>query len=480
MNSTIAVSIDAGGIAAASMNSEGIPTLIAKGADGHFVMPLELGSGRERLEIGHAARCLLDDDPSIVWAENLLSLLGTDQAFQSGEQLYTANDLVQCLIRQLQSDVEQSWLGPFRPSIVAVSSDLNHLQRSALIRAFRKVGVDDIRLVDSAIAASFHAQSAPGEKPVLICEMQHDRVQASLIQVDRTVREMLAIRQLRIDEGKRIHRVLAEELKKSVPLDSCLKVDANVLDRAFKATAGSIIESILCSGERSLRCRKILVGSAVDFTITGEQLGAIGEHYFEKAGDCLTKCLDEAGKSWNEIEAVCFVGELSGLAEFVENFPCFASIPNAVRTIKNARFASVYGAAVMGQGVTHGSSAKSHSLSLNHLGLRVRSDKAGGFSRLPLIKEGTQLPTIACHTFKTSRIDQERLVLEIVEGTASDYRVVKIAEFGPLFPQSDRHPIEVRFQRDEQGLLKVTAMDGITKQPIHSCLASTLVGVKTH
>ena len=473
MNSTIALSIDAGGIAVASMNSEGIPTLIANSQDNHFVTPLELGIGTERLEIGHAARSYLDDDPSIVLAENLLSLLGSDHGFKCGEQLYRANDLVQLAVRKLQSDVERSWLGPFRPSILAVSPDLNHLQRTALIRGFRTVGVDDIRLVDSAIAASFYAQSAPCEKPILICEMQHDRVQASLIQVDRTARTMLAVRQSRIDNGGSLYRVVAEELKNSVQPASFSTLKANVLDRAFLVTAKSMIESILHSGQRSMQCRKVLLGSTVDLTITGEKLGTIGESYFEKAGECLSKCLVDAGMSWNEIEAVCFVGELSGLTEFVEGYRCFASIPIAVRSIKNARWASVFGVALMSQRETAGSQIKVDPLALNHIGLRVRSAKTGEFTQLPLIKEGALLRTKTYHTFKTSRIDQERLVLEIVEGMGSDFRVVKIAEFGPLFPQSERHPIEVQFQRDEQGLIRVTAFDGITKQSIPYCLASS-------
>ncbi len=63
MNSTIAVSIDAGGCSLASMNPEGVPTLIANSDDGSFVTSLEIGMGGERIEIGQAARRYLEDDP---------------------------------------------------------------------------------------------------------------------------------------------------------------------------------------------------------------------------------------------------------------------------------------------------------------------------------------------------------------------------------------------------------------------------------
>jgi molecular chaperone DnaK (HSP70) len=476
MNSPIAFSINAGGCTAASLNPQGIPTLIGNLQDNHFVTPLEIGFGTDRVEIGQAARRYLEDDPTIFWADNLLSRLGTDVRYQSGEQSYRPYNLLESVVQRMQHTVEHSWLGPFRSTVVAVSADLNHLQRSSLMRAFRTVGVDDIRLVDSSITASFMLQPAACEKPVLICELQNDRVQASLIQVDRKERSMLAVCHSRIDAGESLYRVVSEELKSSVHPELFSRIKPDIVDRNFQVVAKSMTESILNSGERNLHCRRVLLGSAVDLILTAEKIGAIGERYFEKAGVCLAKCLDDAGRTWDEIEAVCFIGELGGLPEFVEKFSCFSSIPSDVRSITNARWASVFGAALMGKQESNGALTKVVPLSLNQLGLRVRSTSKGGFSRLPLISDGAQLPTKAHHIFKTSRIDQERLVLEIVEGTDSDFQVVKIAEFGPLFPQSERHPIEVRFQRDEQGILKVTAVDGITKEPIHSCLVSSSVG----
>lgn len=479
MKATTAVSIDSGGCSIASINPTGIPTLVANNCGNTFVTPLEVAFGGERVEIGQAARRYLEDDPSIGWAENVFSLLGTDTQFH-GAGLRNPNELLDCVVRKLQIDVERSWLGPLQSLIVAVSADLNHLQRNSLIRSFRNAGVDNIRLVDSSIAASFYIQPTPCNKPLLICEIQNDRVQASLIQVNRAERTMLAVHQLRIDDQDSLYQVVAEDIKKTVQSSSPAKVDSNIFDRCVLVTARSMVESILNSGDRTLQSRKVLLGSTVELTLTADKVGTIGERYFEKAGACLSECLDDADMKWSDIEAVCFVGEFSGLTEFVQNYACFASIPMAVRTVNKARWAAVYGAAILGHQESNAIRIKTHPLVLNHLGLRVRSTKLTGLTRLSLITNRRQLPTKISHIFKTSRIDQERLVLEIDEGSDSNYRVVKVVEFGPLFPRSENHPIEVRFHRDEQGLLKVTAFDGITREPIHSYLANSSVGARAN
>ncbi len=359
---------------------------------------------------------------------------------------------------------------------MSVPASLNHLQRQTLVRAFRTVGADNIRLVDSAIAASFHVQPNACQKPILICDLQTDRVQASLIQVGQHERVVLAVRQSQVEKEDRIYRLLAEELKSSIQSELLAKVDSEMFNRAFQSVAKTMLESILNSEVGHLKFRKALLGSTVEFTMTAERIGKMGERYFERASDCLSKCLHDAGMAWNDIEAVCFIGELSKLTEFVESYTCFASIPMAVRAITGARWASAFGAASMGQREVAGSRLQATVRSLNELGIRVRSGDQGAHTVLRLFSHGTQLPAKVQRTFKTSRMDQERLVLEIVEGTGSEFQVVKLAQFGPLLPQSDRHPIEVRFQWDEQGLLKANAFDGLSKQPIHSCLVSSAVG----
>jgi molecular chaperone DnaK (HSP70) len=471
MNSPIALSVDSGGISVAALSPDGVPTLISPVDDHSFVTPLEVGYGSERHALGIAARQYLNDDPSIGWIDGLLSLLGTDATFVWDGKNCRPNDLIESFVRKLLCDVNTNWLGPSRSTIAAIPTDLSSLQRGALLRAFRKAVVDEIQLVDSSIAASVFFQPKPCEKPILICEVMNDRVQATIMQIDPDKRTMLAVRQCQIEDVDNLQRAIAQKWKASVRDNSFAGVDAEVVDRAFLVTAKTLTDSILNSGEREVQCRNVLLGAVMELSITAELLGGLGMPYFETAGHCISGCLEDAGLNWNEVEAVCFTGEFSGLTKFVESFACLAAIPAAGCSIQSNRWASVFGASLLGEPKSKERRIKSHAISLHHLGLCVRSSKEG-IKRLPLLSRGTPLAAKVSRTFRTSRNDQDRIVLEMVEGPDVAFQVVKIVEIGPLFASSAHHPIDVQVQRDEQGILTVTACDGISRQSIPVRLAA--------
>jgi molecular chaperone DnaK (HSP70) len=493
---SIAVAIENAGCSVASINFDGFPTLISDSADReNFLTPFEIAFDRattlsplahsyergvggevhwnrpfreERFEVGKASRKLRRDNPTVDGAVNILSLLDSDTVFEWEGNKRSPSELVERIARKLRDDVEHSWVGPCSSITVSVPSELNHFQRSTLVRIFRSSGMEHVRLIDSALAASFHFQPKPSVKPIVVCELRNDGVQASLVRVSETERVVLSTKLVRIAEQDRLTTVVIAGLRTALGNVEVDNVPEEAVTQSLWIEAGEWIESILETKQSCHTYRRVVLGKMLGCELTAERISALGEVYFEKAADCLSGCLKEAGLSWEEIEFVSFFGEYAELTKVVDNYTCFASIPVQARGTINARWAAAFGAALCAQTIAQGSQVNLRPISTSDISLRTRSTNDARFGELPIFGKGIQLPGKVFHTFKTSRMDQERLVFEIVESGDTESKVVKTAAFGPLFPQLERHPIEVRFTLNEQGLLHVIARDGVTKKEIAS------------
>jgi molecular chaperone DnaK (HSP70) len=324
-------------------------------------------------------------------------------------------------------------------------------------------------LIDSALAASFFLRPKATEKPILLCELRNDVVQASLIRVDASERAVISVACAQIAEKERLSTAMSDHLRSAMGNANSNRSSEDMIDESVKGEAKEWIESMFESPIACWIYRRVILGKMVECELSNERLSALGEVYFQKAAGCLSACLEQADLSWDDIESVSFFGEYAELTKVVADCACYASIPLPIDSPAGARYAVAYGAAIFARDAAQGIHVHLVPIATHDISLRTRATKDARFTRLSLIEEGAQLPFKVVHTLKTSRIDQERLVLEVVEGNDTTSTVVKVVEFGPLVPQSERHPIEVRFVLNDQGLLNIIARDGVTKRPIATC-----------
>jgi molecular chaperone DnaK (HSP70) len=138
--------------------------------------------------------------------------------------------------------------------------------------------------------------------------------------------------------------------------------------------------------------------------------------------------------------------------------------------------ATAYGAALAAESGSH----EARHMALNsvapcHLGLRVRDPVTGRATFEPLIKRNTPLPATHTATFYTTRPEQTRIILDIVQSKDGVEVVDSLGyfAFGPIRRPQKNYPVEVTVSYNAEGMARVQARDPISGETLERNMLDT-------
>lgn len=404
---------------------------------------------------------LIHDMPySIVEGNNGMACVEVDG------KVYTPQEISAKVLAKLKSDAE-SFLGePVTEAVITVPAYFNDAQRSATKEAGQIAGLEVKRIINEPTAASLaYGLDKKTNEKIVVYDLGGGTFDVSVLEIGDGLFEVKATNgdtHLGGDDfDQKIIDFLISEFKKSDGID--LSSDKQALQRLKDAAEKAKIE-LSSAPETDVNIPFITADATgpkhVNIKLTRAKLESLVDDLIQRTIVPMENALKDAGISKSEIDEIVMVGGMTRMPkihEVVKNY--FGKDTN--RSINPDEVVAI-GAAVQG-GVLSGQVKDVLLLDVTPLTLGIET--LGSVST-PLIKRNTTIPTSASQVFSTAADNQTSVEINILQGEremAADNKSLGRFILDGIPPAHRGVPqIEVTFDIDANGLLKVSAKEKVT------------------
>jgi molecular chaperone DnaK len=473
--------LDLGSTAALAsfVTPQGVPTLVPDSRQANeFRTPAVVHFEGDVALVGQSAEAALLDSPGMQAARCFKWALGSGKPMLSDERgrKWSSEGLTALLIRKLLMDLEAAESETAEGVVVAVPASFSESQRQATRMAVQMAGVSNVALVDEPVAAAqFYGLSrSSAEQTVMVYDFGGGSVDATVLHVADGKLSVLAtegnpeLGGLKVDAL--VSELIAREFRRAHGVDPT--ADAASRD-ALRRSAEELKLGLMTGGRGHVRKTLLLAGRALDFALTRDQFNLMTQPLVDESVAACQRCLHAAGLDWGAVDRIFLTGGSSQLPTVLRRLAMASGRTVEELHSRQPYAATAYGAAL----VADAGSQESRHMALNsvapcHLGLRVRDPLTGQPRFEPLIKRNTPLPATHTATFYTTRPDQTRIILDIVQSKDGESIVdsLGLVAFGPIRRPQKNYPVEVTVSYNSEGMARVQARDPVSGETLERSL----------
>lgn len=382
---------------------------------------------------------------------------------------YTPQEISAKILAKIKADAEAFLGEKVERAVITVPAYFDDAQRQATKQAGEIAGLKVERIINEPTAASlaYGLEKRTGET-IAVYDLGGGTFDISILEIGDGVFEVKATNgdtHLGGDDfDQKIVNWIADEFKKEYGVD--LREDKQALQRVRDAAEKAKIE-LSSATETEINQPYITQGKSgqplhLTMKLTRAKLEQLVDDLVEKTFEPVEKCLKDAKKTPADIDQVVMVGGMTRMPKVYEAVKkYFGKEPN--RSVNPDEVVAV-GAAIQG-GVLAGEIKDIVLLDVTPLTLGIET--LGGV-RTPLIERNTTIPTSKSQIFSTASDNQTQVEINVLQGErpmAVDNKSLGRFILDGIPPAPRGVPqIEVRFDIDSNGILKVSAKDKATNK----------------
>lgn len=382
---------------------------------------------------------------------------------------WSAEAILAVLFSKLRTDFLASGNGSVEGAIVAVPANFNDQQRRAVYQVGELIGMPIVALVDAPIAAvRFLVEPTAQPQSILVCDFGSGSFEVSAIRYSNQELCVLAT-DAALELGT---RTLREELAEHFTsfLEGQEKANEFIVQQQFFSIAEQAMVSLCWEDESVVSKKHFVAGFPIDTGINrrffSQALGPYVDQCVEKA----IECIGSIDMDVTVFDRIVLIGGGSLIPDLIQRFCEGLHVQRDRIIAKQQLDAVVYGTSLLAdEGLSEKSfMRRTHAASAFDLGIRIRDPRTQKTAIYKLVKRNTSLPAKASKVFKTSRKDQERMIIEVVQVKGSAGSAISLGNFsfGPLNPTTEGHPIEITIACSGEGLVQVSAKDLVSGREI--------------
>jgi molecular chaperone DnaK len=400
-----------------------------------------------------------------------------DVRVHMGGKEYSPPEISAMILQKIKADAE-AYLGEtVTQAVITVPAYFNDSQRQATKDAGRIAGLEVLRIINEPTASSLaYGLDKKKEEKIAVYDLGGGTFDISILDVGDGVFEVRSTNGDTFlggdDFDQRIINWAADEFKKEQGID--LRADRQALQRLKEAAEKAKIElSTVTQSELNL---PFITADAsgpkhMNVTLTRAKLEQLCDDLIQRSIRPVTQALDDASLKPNQIDEVVLVGGMTRMPAVQEAVrKIFSKEPN--KSVNPDEVVAV-GAAIQA-GVLGGEVKDILLLDVTPLTLSIET--LGGVAT-PLIERNTTIPTRKSQVFSTASDMQTSVEIKVVQGErpmATDNKLLGNFILDGIPPAPRGVPqIEVTFDIDADGILKVSAQDKATQKTQHITITAS-------
>lgn len=439
-----------------------------------FFTPSAVHIATDTAFVGRIVEVLLEQEPGLRVMRFFKRALGETAplAYDSRGMAWHAEAVSALVLKKLRRDAEISCSGPVDRAVITVPAHFGDRQRKAVLAAASLADLDLLGIIEEPVAAALHygVRQGADNQVTAVYDWGGGTFDVSLLSMNERGVYVLAKGGITDLGGKeldeRIGAAVLQQFERA--LGAPIALTARTL-LELRRVSEQLKIAVCSPTAQRVRRTVVLANQAVEVEISRAEFERDVADLVDRTESMLQQCITDAGLQRRDVDALLLVGGTSMMPAVAERLRRVFDGPHQqVRFHEPARAvacgAALHACQLAGEATRFQIPPELRGVSGHAIGVRTVDPQTGRVTIDTLIKRNMPLPVRAERVYYTTRADQDRVRLELVQFRDGEDDAQPLGQLvvGPLVSPRQNYPITVTVQNREDGTVAVLARDAQT------------------